>query len=593
MGKCITTDNTIKRLTELERQRCCNRNQFFPTYDDFPTTGEDNVLYIDKEKSKIYLWDGSNWVLEFSEDIELRFCLNNVGGFSPLDTNNPTTAEVETWKNANLNLVQQTSGTILTYYVPGDGGSCDVPDFTWTLNKGSELITLVSKRVFNTKTVYVDVGSGSDVTGRRGYREFPFKTLDAAIAVTQTGDLLKVFTGDYTQSVTIPVLINIDCENGVNWLVNTATFIATADFAADVNIKWNFYKFYGTVVRQILFSNSLGEIEINAYEFNLIDFVSNVKKDYSKIINLINSRYLPRTIIGSGTEVGWTTVIDNLERTVSQNYQNFSVQGKDLSKGTVHIKNLKSVNSLTGYGNTPTIGYYFASDVGINKQYTTIIDNVTHDDPNIYVTPPGPLATATAWTGGLSSYYASKLYALANLRQGSTYTLDIKNIKSTGHGVHLSLAGNESTVIVNIKGVFEKGIPIFCSNLHTAINTKVIFKLDVECHTSMGVFIGFADGVVTNNNIPASNQVIVTGRIKTRYAGMSCISIGTGSGASNNTNGTILLKDLTLINDGTVSPIMCAVAENVLIQNVVTNSLVVDANITEVGQSIIRNTNYK
>ena len=54
MGKVITSDNTIKRLTELERQRCCNRNQFLPTFDDFPTTGEDNVLYIDKEKSKIY-----------------------------------------------------------------------------------------------------------------------------------------------------------------------------------------------------------------------------------------------------------------------------------------------------------------------------------------------------------------------------------------------------------------------------------------------------------------------------------------------------------------------------------------------------------
>jgi hypothetical protein len=71
------------------------------------------------------------------------------------------------------------------------------------------------------------------------------------------------------------------------------------------------------------------------------------------------------------------------------------------------------------------------------------------------------------------------------------------------------------------------------------------------------------------------------------------LSIGTGTAASNNTNGTILLKDLTLINDGTVSPIMCAVPENVQIQNVTTNSLISDPNIIEVGQSIIRNTNYK
>jgi len=63
------------------------------------------------------------------------------------------------------------------------------------------------------------------------------------------------------------------------------------------------------------------------------------------------------------------------------------------------------------------------------------------------------------------------------------------------------------------------------------------------------------------------------------------------------TNGTISLKDLQLINDGTVPPIMInplnAQVQEVKIMNVKSNSLIVDANITEIGEFIVRNINYK
>ncbi len=546
-----------------------------------------------------YTWDGTTWVQDFEQTWgEQRLCLNTVApAFTPVDLNNPTIVEVEAWATANLTIQQRENGTQLVYFVAGDGGSCDNPDYIWTLNKGSQLVTLSNKRVFNTKTVYVDAGSGSDVTGRRGYREFPFKTIDAAIAATQTGDLLKVFPGDYTQTATIQNLINIDCDNGVNWLVNTTTFIATADFVSGVNVRWNFYKLYSSIFRQFSFTNSLGEIEINAYEFNFIGFTNNTKKEYFKVTNHINSVYIPRTRLSTSTEIGWVTEIDNLERTAtSLTLPSFGVQGNNLSKGLVHIKNLKSINSLTGYGDFPTIGYYFGSDVGINNQYTTIIDNVTHDDPNIYVTPPGPLSIfpQNDWTGASTGNFGV-LLSLGSIRSDSTINVDIKDIKSTGHGVKLIIPDSTSNanVIIRVKGVFKKGIPILTYDFNCT-NTKITFDFDIECHTSMALFLGARSNGDTKNNINSTNQVIVTGRIKTRYAGMSCISIGTGSNPlGNNTNGTILLKDLTLINDGTVSPIMCAVPENVQIQNVTSNSLISDPNILEVGQSIIRNTNYK
>jgi hypothetical protein len=528
--------------------------------------GDTKSVYFNTGEVVHYTWDGTVWNIDFIEDrAELRFCLNTVSGFTPADVNNPTTAEVEAWKNANLTLQQQTNGTILTYFVPGDGGSCDNPDYIYTLNKGSQLVTLTNKRVFNTKTVYVDAGSGSDVTGRKGYREFPFKTIDAAIAATQTGDLLKVFPGTYTQTTTIQNLINIDCDNGVDWTFTGNFFNNTPDRLLDVTTTWTFDVLRSTLtttattVHNLGIKNSLGVFILNANKLEYVYHTANnaIKQRAINVKKLVNSYIVASSL--SPTVDGVAEInLDYYERgATNNNALLIGAQMNDNSKLITRIKNLKSINSITGYGITPTIGYYFGSDSGINKQYTTIIDNVTHDDPNIYVTPLGPLDSSTSWTGGHSSNYAAKLYALASIRQGSTYTLDIKNIKSTGHGAHLSLAGNESTVIVNIKGVFEKGIPIFCSNLNTAINTKVIFNLDVECHTSMGVFIGFSDGTALLNDIAASNQVIVTGRIKTRYAGMSCISIGTGSNPlGNNTNGTILLKDLTLINDGTVSPIM-------------------------------------
>ncbi len=580
MGKVITSDNTIKRLTELERQRCCNRNQFLPTFDDFPTTGEDNVLYIDKEKSKIYLWNGSIYIT--ADDLVGH---TNIVATTTYDSLNPLTG----WVAPTTPYFGNTATVLFTDDI--------IVNFTFNGTIWEEKIiddTAISG-IKTSKTVYVDGTYGDDTTGQRESRDFPFQTLDAAIAVCEAGDLLKVFPGDYTQTVSIPVIVNIDCDNGVNWLLDVSTFMNTTLFAVDLNVKWNFYKLYGTVARTVTLRNSLGSLEINAYEFNLINCINNVKKEYIKVNNLINSQYTPRTLLADGTEVGWMSTIENVERTLSQGYVNFAPQGKDLSKGTVYIKNLKSINSAAGYGNVPTMGYYYSNDAGINKQYTTTIDNVTHDDPNIYITPFGPLDTSTTWRGVTVGTQNGLLSSNSQYRTGGTFNLDIRNIKSTGHGIRIgsNTTGDNITVNVKIKGVFEKGIPIYTHNLGSITNSKIIIDLDLECHTSMGLFIGFADGASADNNIGATNQIIVTGRIKTRYAGMSCISIGTGSGASNNTNGTILLKDLTLINDGTVSPIMCAVAENVLIQNVVTNSLVVDANITEVGQSIIRNTNYK
>lgn len=114
---------------------------YLPILNGTDTIGYENITYlggveVDRDTFDYQLW------------YEKRICLNTATpAFTPADPNNPTLTEVEAWKNANLSLLDQQNGTILTYFVDGDGGSCEDPDFIWVLNKGSELITLLKNRV--------------------------------------------------------------------------------------------------------------------------------------------------------------------------------------------------------------------------------------------------------------------------------------------------------------------------------------------------------------------------------------------------------------------------------------------------------------
>jgi hypothetical protein len=57
---------SIKKLQQdvamLKAKFCCGRSRFYDTFEDFPTTGSDNVLYVDKEAGSFYIWNGSEYV---------------------------------------------------------------------------------------------------------------------------------------------------------------------------------------------------------------------------------------------------------------------------------------------------------------------------------------------------------------------------------------------------------------------------------------------------------------------------------------------------------------------------------------------------
>lgn len=87
---------------------------------------------------------------------EEKICLNETD-FTPTDINNPTTAEVKVWADANLSQVQMNDGTHIVYYTDG---TCDEPDFIWVLNNGE--IILLSKQAFDINHLFL-VGTAAYV----------------------------------------------------------------------------------------------------------------------------------------------------------------------------------------------------------------------------------------------------------------------------------------------------------------------------------------------------------------------------------------------------------------------------------------------
>lgn len=501
--------------------------------------------------------------------------------------------------------------------IPGNGGTCDEPDFIWTLNEGE--ITLSNKRVFNTKTVYVDAESGSDVTGRRGYREFPFKTLNAALAVLQAGDTLHVFPGNYFNSVDVSVPFNIYCETGVNWetrlkLVNTNLYNGQLK---DFKFKFdNFYSLNTTSGISLFSTTVINNIDIEA---NKLEYVNIALTGISSL----KAKHVKNCLISSVKRSEINTICDiKIDKYENDNYLKQSLIGSTHyfpnSITNIELNNVKLLNNTHGDGGIINLGW--GDDIGQNKNITAKINNCRYTPSSIYEVPPNPWYTATliglnnfyphSWMEGVNFTGNQVFWVRNGAVNGTNVNYELKNYRGTGHGFNMygwdfNTPSTSPTVqrVVNVKiqGYWEKGIPVSLrwfgslGGTDCPQNTIVNIEMDVVCDTSMGVAFWCTGG------IHESNRFNISGKIVTKSPGIPCITIsGIAESAGGNiqTNNTITLKDLLLINDGTIQPIMVNPLYNpqvqeVNIMNVKSNSLIVDANITEIGESITRNIKYK
>jgi hypothetical protein len=539
-----------------------------------------------------YTWDGTTWVQDFEQTWgEQRICLNTVApAFTPTDVNNPTVAEVDAWAIANLTIQQRENGTKLVYFVAGDGGSCDVPDYEWTLNKGSQLVTLSNKRVFNTKTVYVDAGSGSDVTGRRGYRDFPFKTLNEGITAALEGDLLYVFPGDYIQTETITKAVNIYCENGVNWNANSFGITFTTTFER-INIHLDkYYNLLPLTVKQINLTNfeSLFNLSIN-YSENI--FVWRISANTVNINIKNSSNSIIETFLVAGNTYSnpkSSVVVDNFIPIIGSIGQGSSGSNNFISH--IIVKNL--VQNTIQNSSQAIISYNYGSDAGTDKVYTSKIDNARVELSGMYATMPNWDAVWSSFTGGGDSPKCI-VYLRSALRGNTTINSEINNFNgSCGGFLYLGSDGNnELNKISNLKvnGYFKKGVPAII-RFHNREGYNFNIDLNVICDSSPGVYIWLEGGFTLSQ----TNSVTITGKIKTNSPDMPAITIISNNPAAM-TNSNIILKNLLLINDGASPSVRTNLTnpQNIIIQNVKTNSLITDTNIVEIGESITRNTNYK
>lgn len=576
---------------------------------EVPTTpgvniGDTKSVYFTSGETVHYTWDGSNWILEYSEDnVELRFCLNSVGGFSPLDPNNPTTAEVETWKNANLGLVQQTSGTILTYFVPGDGGSCENPDYTWTLNKGSELITLSNKRVFNTKTVYVDAGSGSDVTGRRGYREFPFKTHAAAMVAYQSGDVLKIQNSDLTLApyTTNSAEIKYDLGYGVK-TISSSLFPTTQISPQKVFIKSDGKLL---VSASTYITTSASELYL---DLNSIESSSNVGFGYPLKSNIKVKNYK-----GTGFTFGYFRILDNSTHNIfidDYEINNLSLPGyvfgiinleniAAVTKSNIKVK-LNNVVYNTNYGGIFT--WHSSSNqvyntVNINAELNNFIqkgdivnytDNLTAPHKNIISYGAGP--------GGNTFTNCSHFYKIDNA------DIDF----SLARFVHTQVTFNDSKVVIEVGNVINRKLSTFVIgrdgfNL-TLNNSEIYVSGNFENTQSLWNFLELRNIVMTNSTIIFDGNFIGNSNIlienitadatsKIEFRGNYNLNSSKFL-LTNVSTGVVSFKDANIITTN-ANAVSGTTSTNVIVNNTTSNILVADPNITEVGQSIIRNANYK
>ena len=541
--------------------------------------------------------------------VEERICLNNANPLIVVaDINNPTAAEVQTWASANLTTVQKTNGTILTYYIDGD---CDNPDYTWVLNKGSELITLVDKRVKTSNTIYVDNIRGSDIEGHRNYFDQPFKTFTQALTQYNDGDWIKYWNTDETISgINInptKTTFNFDYGDGNitiagsgNAIIGSGDFIDTSIKKAliksngiltinkrfighrNISININAKDIYATTAISFSKDNILINIDnlITTYPAPLGWWSGSNKKVhiYVKNLELNNtaiSGYIPGIfnpeISGEDTDGNIITCIyDNIKFNSSFGCPFFLYSGSatgNYFKNSIakfEANNFNQSSSFTSYSlgspfPTRSLLMLTGTDNGSRLNNNKIYLNVNNQDSDISVQQEGMAAGALIdnclINVNVSNSIVRKLYSF---RFGpSTFNNSVEKI--TGNYINLST------------------LPIIYINGLSLTNNSVLeFNGNFKSNTNIDL-LGLT--------IDATSKIIFKGRYELG-AGKFDISGITGVGADN-----IYFEDCTIVTNATEC-IYSGTAKNVKIINARSNKPA-HANVTETISPILVNSNIQ
>lgn len=596
----LFSDNTIVNYTfvngESDHWEVTYINPAIPIEVD-----EDNVIYF--EESDFEYGDGFYPVsLGIDGDKCILKSKDNIFGYFHFEDEN-------NWVLDFYDLSNISNKTTVT----SDDDSVNITEVIDDNNNIIYNLSVPIQSDLQTKTVYVEATNGNDTTGLRGYRHFPFKTLNAALAVLQDGDTLYVFPGDYFSSVTVTKYFNIYCENGVNWDLRARFNPSSGITNTTTKLNWRFDNLYGTA----LYPAFIGGINYVNISFNNYEYTKGLAPGFSDMsINIKTFKnaylYLNSNDATEASKYICNININNMfvdQRPISNCPINIA-QIREKTKININIDNVKIIGDLGGDNGVINLGA-----PGDGSPYRDIVAKINNCDfypTAVYSTTPAPFDNRNAWRNAWPSQTGNGIFWIRQAwTNGSNINFELKNYRGTGWGAYINLwnydfPATSPTIqrIINVKlqGYWEKSAPVSIggwgdlTGVNQPLNTIVNVELDVICDTAPGVMFFWYGS-------HPSNRFNISGKIVTKSAGMPCITLNnafniqTPTDGNFNSNGTITLKDLMLINDGTVAPIMInplnAQVQEVMIQNVKSNSLVVDANITEIGESITRNIKYK
>jgi len=192
---------------------------------------------------------------------------------------------------------------------------------------------------------------------------------------------------------------------------------------------------------------------------------------------------------------------------------------------------------------------YFSSSTGEDCQMSLNIENIIHEVVTGDELPVLAIdAAETSYFSG-SSLDSRCISSISGhvLDNGVVYNYDITDYRGNGYGFLIdgeagSVQAKSPEINIKIKGRFTRGMALSLMRLN-ATNSIINVHMDVVCEDSACVHLF---NRLSNPSFGAS-VVTVSGRIETKKAGYPCIYLG-----EVNPGGNLILKDITLINDGTV-----------------------------------------
>ncbi len=524
----------------------------------------------------------------------------------PADLNNPLVSEVDAWAIANLTLQQRENGTQLVYFVPGDGGSCDVPDYEWTLNKGSQLVTLSNKEEKTNAITYVDNIKGSDIIGKKQYPNFPFKTFNSAAATLVDGDWLQYWNTDESISGTniLPTLTKYNFDFGKGDITINAggnAFIGHNNFTdiliKDINIKNSGIFTSNKTLQWARYGNIT--IDLNTWITNNFAFVSKGNVDI-KVNDLTSTLYYPLGFFSPSN------------KNVNVDIQNVTVNSSQTGGYVAGLISMEVASSATedtenNFFNVKLGNVKFNSSHGcVFYMYSYGGAFIKNSIVNLDIDNFNQHSTYTSYPNGESSSRCLLRVFAGNYPKLDNIKLSL-NVKNQDSDISVLAEGNggvanvdNCTIFINVDRSVVRKLSSFQFSTQLFNNTKETIKGNYT-NLSTRPIIDIINLELTNNSIvefdgtfKANTNVSLTGLtidatskivFKGRYElgnGFFDISGVTGAGADN-----VYFEDCTIVTNN-VECIVSGTAKNVKILDVRSNKPT-SANVTELVSSIIVN----